>query len=261
MTMKRMILAAALLMAFSALPIAAQVSQVDPFYSTRLEEGKALFLSGDYAASVESLQVASFGFLDVPLKLLECHVYLLLGHHALMNEERAAFHRSEIIRLNLADKVPSLSLPSGVKARYDQINAALARMEARKTGNLVPEKNVEVPSPPTVPETKSDESAAQLAARARAEIRLPQKILLYNQALKADPRDITIYFELNDVYVTAKKYRKAADLMETLAIFYPDDIRIFIKLAENHLLNKAYEKAYRALIEAVKLDGENVEVR
>jgi cytochrome c-type biogenesis protein CcmH/NrfG len=257
-----------------SLPLSAQDSSIDPFYINQLEEGKFLYLSGDYSGSIESLQVASFGLLGAPAKRLECQVYLLLSHHALKDEEKAKFFRSEIKRLNLEQYLPSLNLPSAVKARYDQINAALARIEAHKAGQPAPAAAItpapaaappapaKSVAPKTTPQPESDPiSAAQFAAQARAETRLSKKIALYDKALKADPRDITIYFELNDAYITGKKYGAAADLMETLALFYPDDIRIFIKLAENHLQDKAYEKAYRALVQAVKLDGGNLEVR
>jgi tetratricopeptide (TPR) repeat protein len=263
----------ALALALSSLPLAAQDPQIDPFYLNRLEEGKSLYLAADYAGSLESLKVASFGFLDLPEKLLECYIYLLLDYHALKNEERVVFYRQEIRRLKLEDKLPSLDLPPAVRTRYNEINAALARIEARRANKPLEQAPAQkqlpaiakpapaAPATPAPPENPNPQSASDLAAQARAEIRLGKKIALYNEALKADPRDITIYFELNDTYVAAKKYRASADLMEILALYYPDELRIYIKLAESYILDKAYEKAYRTLVQAIKKDGNELEIR
>lgn len=260
----------ALALALSSVPLTAQDTQIDPFYLNRLEEGKSLYLAADYAGSLESLKVASFGFLDLPEKLLECYVYLLLDYHALKNEERVVFYRNEIRRLKLEDKLPSLDLPPAARTRYNEINAALDRIEARRANRPLekapaikqpPAATKPTPAAPTPPQNPDPQSASGLAAQARAETRLAKKIALYNKALKADPRDITIYFELNDAYVTAKKYGASAELMEILALYYPDELRIYIKLAESYILDKAYEKAYRTLVQAIKKDGSDLEIR
>lgn len=260
----------ALTLALSSVPLTAQDTQIDPFYLNRLEEGKTLYLAADYAGSLESLKVASFGFLDVPEKLLECYVYLLLDYHALKNEERVVFYRSEIRRLKLEDRLPSLDLPPTVRTRYNEINAALARIEARRATRPLEKAPAQkqppaavkpTPATPVPPQNPDPQSASDLAAQARAETRLAKKIALYNNALKVDPRDITIYFELNDAYVAAKKYGASADLMEVLSLYYPDELRIYIKLAESYILDKAYEKAYRTLVQAIKKDGNELEIR
>jgi hypothetical protein len=269
-------LALILASAVSAIPLSAQeASRIDPFYQARLDEGKAFYEQGDWAASIESLRVATFGFLEYPDRLLECYVYLMLDYHGLKNEERAGYYRTEIRRLNLESRISRLGLPPAVKARYDEIDAAFARIEARAADRApaapkaspadkrAAETQAPAPAPPApnVPAKMDVEKAGALVLQARAETRLAAKIALYNQALEADPSDINIYLEMNDAYYGAKKFRDAADLMQIVLLYHPQDIRVHIKLAEDTLANKAFEQAYRALVQAARIAPDNYEVR
>lgn len=266
-----LITAAFLLVTLSPLLSAQDAYRVDPFYQTRLDEGRTLFLQGDFSGAVQNIEIAYFGFLDNPDKLLECYVYLSLGHGEMKSWERAEYYRNEIRRLKLGERLPNLDLPAAVKARYDEINGAFTRVEASSAGRMAAtpplttrtptSQQLTAPASPNIPAKMDVEKAAPLILQARAEKNLSKKIAFYKQALIYDPTDLNTWFEMNDAYFQAKKYRAGADLMEALLLSYPDNIRVLIKLAEHNLADKSYKKALPTLFQAAGITPENIEVR
>jgi hypothetical protein len=61
---------------FSAFPFQeafSQAEEIDPFYHKLSKEGKYFFQNGQYGEAVKSMEIAFFGFIDNPKKLLECY--------------------------------------------------------------------------------------------------------------------------------------------------------------------------------------------
>jgi tetratricopeptide (TPR) repeat protein len=196
--------------------------QVDPFYKNLLEEGKTLYLKGDLEGSAKCLEIAFFGYLDFPAKVLECYVYLLIDRYGLKNVERAGYYRAEIRRLNLERQFPNLSLPPEIKAKYDGINAAFARVEASASGR------------PSAPPTQIPTAASKAALSAQKPLSSPAE--------------------------TAAQPRTPAPAPAKTE-FLPDDVPSLIKLTEGALADLHFEKAYQAMMKAIKLDNENIQVR
>ncbi len=216
-------------MSFLAAPraLCAQVpEQIDPFYKNLLEEGKSLYQKGDLEGSAKCLEIAFFGYLDYPAQVLECNVYLLIDHYGLKNEERAGYYRREIRRLNLESQFSKLALPPAVKARYDEINAAFARVEAYASGrpSALPKQVPPIASKLTSVSTPSD-----------------QRPPAYSKAAAAQPRSPAPPTPKPEVF--------------------PDDVPSLIKLTEGALADLLFEKAYQAMLKAVKLDNEDIQVR
>jgi len=261
----------------SASPIQASAQQitnpatgrVDPFYEKLLEDAKFFFQSGKYAEAIENLEIAFFGYLDYPHKLLECYVYLEVCHFQIKNQEKSKYYHDEIRRLKLEESLPKLSLPKVVLDRYRDINAFYDRTEPKFINPPVlappPAPAVKEPTRPTSGPAAKDSAkvlnSPDLLAKARAETVLDKKIALYKQALEKDPSNIDIYFELKDAYVATKKYRDAARLLELLLKTHPEIIRIHRELGEVYLGNKDYNKATKALAESIRFEPENIELR
>jgi len=87
---------------------------VDPFYRNLYENGKDAFESGNLQEAVDDFEIAFFGYLDNLPRLLECYMYLSVGHFDLKNFDKCKAALEEIRRLDLethmATAVPSETL-------------------------------------------------------------------------------------------------------------------------------------------------------
>ena len=87
---------------------------VDPFYRNLYENGKDAFESGNLQEAVDDFEIAFFGYLDNLPRLLECYMYLAVGHFDLKNFDKCKAALEEIRRLDLethmATAVPSETL-------------------------------------------------------------------------------------------------------------------------------------------------------
>mgnify|MGYP001157944368 FL=1 len=261
--MKLFLIPLAVLMTFAALsvPLPARAeSDLDPFYQARLDEGKALHLRGDIPGSIQALEIASFGFLDHPEKLLGCSVYLLLGYHRTNDAAGESRCRGEIERLAARTPLSSLFLPAPVRTAYEEISGLRPKASAPKGPVVKPPTPVlRIPVFPPVPTPLF--AGAPFIVRARAEARLNEKIRFYRLALEADPADPFILLEMSAAYAGAKKYREAAKIVERLLSARPGSVPLRLKLAEILVEDKSYLKAFRTLTPAAAGDPENVEIR
>lgn len=419
--------------------VQAQVpEQVDPFYLKLFEDGKYFYQNGDFAGAVSNFEIAFFGFVDNPSRLLECYIYLEACYAEIKNAEKTKYYYDEIKRLKLQTHLSSLKLPEGLLDKYLQVNAAFARLEAKPAGGSggtasktgpkqktkpqsqppassskkeadskkaedLSEKPAKQPAQTTIsparPVSPSDalateikqfrdsikkdkrnpepyfhlsalyldrqkykdarvtlasllavnpkngrahlelgriylaegkrsralasfEKAAPLLPvnpaphyergklyfdqqnydkarqsfalvqqidkkymdverymadladidalrikdsqvyrqKARSELDANKKIDLYSEALKADPYNTDIYFEIKDVYVQQKRYKEAANLLGLLLKYYPDNVRIYADLGDVYLKDKAFDKAAKILERAIKVDEKNIEL-
>lgn len=105
--MKKLILVALLAWPFLApaagqeSPAAVKADAVDPFYRNLYEDGKDAFERGDVREALEDFEIASFGYLDDPPRLLECYMYLAVGHFGLRDFDKCRAALEEIRRLDL----------------------------------------------------------------------------------------------------------------------------------------------------------------
>jgi tetratricopeptide (TPR) repeat protein len=437
--------------------------QVDPFYLKLYEDGKYFFQNGDFAGAVSNFEIAFFGFVDNPPKLLECYIYLEVSYSHLKNADKTKYYYDEIKRLRLQTYLKNLKLSEDLEVKYLELNAAFARLETKAAGGYgavaskiepkskskpesqppasspqkeadpkprqtapppstskkeadsgkakdLPEKPAKQPAqttkpaskttiPPPPPVSPSEAVAAEikqlkdsikkdkgnpdpyfrlstlfvdqkkfkdaraalesllginpknglahlelgkiyvaeqktkeaLAAfekaaallpdnpaphyalgklyfdlknydkakqsfslaqridskymdvarytasladiealritdsqvylqKARSEIDAYKKIGFYIDALKADPSNVDIYFEIKDAYIQQKQYKEAAKLLELLLTYYPGDVRIYVDLGDVYIREKSFDKAATVLGQGIKIAGKNIEL-
>ena len=95
---------------------------------------------------------------------------------------------------------------------------------------------------------------------ARREGKLKKKIQYYMEALRQDPSQIEIYFEMTGAYRSEKKYREAAGLLEYLLQYLPDDQRIYVELADLYVLCKYHDKAIDFCEQALTLFPDDLDI-
>lgn len=132
---------------------------VDPFYEKLLTDAKASFAAKDFEGAVKTFEVASFGFLDRPSRLLECYVYLAVSYAELGNFERSDHYIKEIRRRKLDAQIDITTIPDDLLERCGLSRPAPIGVSGSnhgkpeesakvKLGDLVPIE--EVDSPPLV---------------------------------------------------------------------------------------------------------------
>ena len=104
-----------------------QADDGDPFYRRLYEDGKDAFESGNVQEAVDDFEIAFFGYLDNLPRLLECYMYLAVGHYDLKNGDKCKAALDEIRRLDLethmATAGPSENLLKrfrGVQGRFQK---------------------------------------------------------------------------------------------------------------------------------------------
>lgn len=137
--------------------------QVDPFYLKLYEDGKSFFQNGDFAGAVSNFEIAFFGFVDNPPKLLECYIYLEVSYSHLKNADKTKYYYDEIKRLRLQTYLKSLKLPEDLEVKYLELNAAFARLETKAAGSGVVAAKTE-PKSKTKPESQPPASSAKKEA-------------------------------------------------------------------------------------------------
>jgi len=246
--------------------------QQDPFYKRLLEEGKLLYDQGNFAAVVQNMEIACFGLLDSPNQVLECYIYLELAYYGLKNEEKAKLYDEKIRTLNTPDSIDSLKLPEPVVTRYkalknsfDRIAGRTPRQPPAQTTVPPPAKTKTTPPPKTkiaaTPPAQEPAVPLDNLTLARQQTNVDTKIVFYKRAVQNDPNNIDIYFELDDAYNKAKKYRDGAVLMELLLKYYPENVAARIRLAEDWLADKSYGKAVQVLTAALRTDPDHIGLR
>jgi tetratricopeptide (TPR) repeat protein len=213
--------------------VLAQTSeQVDPFYLDLLRDGKYFYENGDYEEAIENFKIASFGFLDSIPRLTECYLYLTVCYYQIKDQEKAKYYYDEIKRLNLEEHLQDINLPQSLLDKYYEIDAA----------------------------EKGDKRAVNFLDLARNEKSLSTKIMYYKQALRNDPSNIEIYFEMSRAYQAEEKYNEAAKVLQPLLKSQPENVKIHIELAEIYLKDKSRNKAISILKRAMAVAEDNIEI-
>ena len=124
--MKELILLALLAGSFLA-PAAAQenpvakADAVDPFYRNLYEDGKDAFERGALQEAVEDFEIASFGYLDDPPRMLECYIYLAVGLFDLKDFDKCKAALEEIRRLDLETHMATAGPSESLLKRFREV--------------------------------------------------------------------------------------------------------------------------------------------
>lgn len=130
--------------------------QSDSFYRNLAAKGKEAFEKGEFEAAAGSFEVARFGFLDNPPRLVECFIYLVSAHAELGNAEKRDHYLGEIGRLKLEKYIDEAKIPRDLLKNLERWKPAAAPPSAGQAGaadvrgtvqigDIVPIEDVDVP--------------------------------------------------------------------------------------------------------------------
>jgi len=230
---------------FSAFPlqeVSTQAEEIDPFYYKLSRDGKYFFQNGQYSEAVKSLEIAFFGFIDNPKKLLECYVHLTVAHFKLKNVERAKFYLEEINRQELWEHLAAAQLPKGLLDEYTEITSRLSRPEGgspeqgERQATPAPKEKPAL-SAPSTSRTPLRPNASKPAADRAAHLKK------LKQEIKADSRNAALYFQLSGAYLEQWKTGEARSVLQDLLQLQPDNAAALFELGRTYGLEKKFVRA------------------
>ena len=109
-------------------------------------------------------------------------------------------------------------------------------------------------------EKREAERAEYFLDLARQEKGLSTKIMYYKQALRNDPTNQEIYFEMSRAYQAEGKYDEAAEVLQPLLKKFPENTKIHAELAEIYLKDRSPSKAIVILKRAMAVAEGEIEI-
>jgi len=225
-----------------------QEEQVDPFYAKLFEDGKFFLQQGDYSEAIKNLEVAFFGYLDYPGRLLECYIYLEVCYFELKNYEKSKYYHNEIRRLKLGDQLKTIKPAEGVLDKYHEVSAYFARFE---TKGVTPSS----PSPPPAGPKGSLPSASPSSIYT-----MEEEVKQLKQFIKNDKKNIESYFRLSSIYVEQKKYKEARATLEDLLRVDAKNGNAYFEIGKIYIAQNKPKEALIFFEKAVPFIPDNIEL-
>ena len=279
----------------SSISLAAQkAEQIDPFYLKLLQDGKSLYVTGKYAEAIKNFEIAAFGLVEYPSRLLESYIYLAVCHNEIKDTEKSKHYQDEIKNLTLKEYNQDIRLPKSLMDKYNEIDPDFLQLEQvtksspstpaitkkrspasssqPKTHTLKTETEKPRESNKNNKNTKNSMSSIQQREKrkagpsqnyldlARREKNTKKKLNYYKQALKNDLSDLDASLEMCGVYMEENKHKEAARILEPLLVRYPDNVQIYEKLGKIYFYDKDYDKAINIIKQAKSTENNNIEL-
>lgn len=111
-----------------------QANHEDPFYRKLYEDGKDAFESGNVQEAVDDFEIAFFGYLDNLPRLLECYMYLAVGHYDLKNGDKCKAALDEIRRLDLETHMATAAPSETLLKRFREVQGKFKK-PPKRAGN------------------------------------------------------------------------------------------------------------------------------
>jgi tetratricopeptide (TPR) repeat protein len=228
--------------------IFAQVKeQDDPFYVKLLEDGKYFYDNGNYAEAIASFEIAFFGLLDNPSRLLECYVYLTVCYYQVKNGEKSKFYYDEIKKLKLQEYTKTLKAPGNLLDKYYEISSYFSRLEPQTP-----------PSPSTSSQARTTSSTPTTPPSSKG--RLDAEIKQLKRTIKNNPRNSEAYFQLSTLYIEQRKIKEAKSLLEDLIKVDPRNGYAYFELGKISLSQKKEREALVQFQKAAPFLPANIEL-
>ena len=196
-----------------------QAQQTDPFYLRALNSGERLFQSGDYAAALRSLEIASFGLMRE--KDLTAKAFLLMSLCANRLEKQADSETYLRKALNLISPRGYLNLGLPASA-VTEIETLVKRF--RLEGSVPSPQTLFAPQPkttPALPQSRPPVSSPSAAPITESDISPSDEL---ERRLSEDPTNISLYYDLARSYARHQDLGAARHVLESLIQRYPDEI-------------------------------------
>jgi len=215
--------------------------QIDPFYPRQLREGETLFLAQDYKEAIKTLEIAAFGLHREKKLLGKAYVYLSLSHYYLKNYEDCEHYLRKAVELGGEEGFESLDLKMEEHIRSD-LEKLIDHFKLRKKEEKKePEKVLKKP-PEAEPKIKKPLKKEEI-----------EHIQELEKSIKAQPRNVSLYYELYELHRENNNLKAAKKVLESLVKKNPNEVKAFRLLGLINFQGRKYKDASKNFEQILKL--------
>lgn len=210
-------------------------AQDETHYINALNRAKALYNAGEYARTIEKIEIALFGIVSDRKAMAECYVYLSLSHFFLKNQEQA--------RENLQTAQSYLDEEGFMGLGLDE--DVLFNLESlwylfNPKSSIFPGKTGPASEDSTI--VFSDDV-------------IDSTIRSLEQQVKDNPRYVASYYDLYEAYSYKGDEKKAKKTMEELVKNKPRETKAYFLLGKMEYQERKYKDAVKHLEQFFALLG------
>lgn len=211
--------------------------QVDPFYLNLLDKGEESFLAGNYKDAVKELEIAAFGLPGEEKLRAKAYVYLSLSYYYLKETDRSERYLKDAADLIDEQEFHRLEIAESVRAELENLlNYFRLRKAQKETPEISGERFEKAESEITKPGEK--ERAKKIENSLAIEL---------EKNIKAQPRNIDLYYELYNIYSDNNNFGAAKKTLKNLVKNNPGEINGYYLLAKIEFRERNYKEAEKIL--------------
>jgi TolA-binding protein len=226
------------------------ISQVDPFYLKALADGEKAYAAGDFPAAVQRFEIAAFGLHGDKNALIKAWGYLCVAAYKAGQIEESREVAQKFEEAAGTTDMDSVGLKPEVAADLMKL-IKFFKENLQSQGTSVGEKTRVLPSSQASQEGSGTTEGKIAADREKS----------LNDALKADPKNATLYLDLYDFYLIQKKPEKARNILKRLVKKVPEEPRGPYHLAKIYYSERNFKAAAKyfekVLVLTLKKPGES----
>ena len=187
-------------------------SQVDSFYLKAFADGEKAFAAGDFSAAAQRFEIAAFGLHADKNALAKAWGYLCVASYKAGQIEKSREIAQKLEELTGTSGLDGLGMEAGLTADIKKL-VKYFKESLQPRGTAAGDRTKELPAAQASKEGTGTPEDKLSADREKA----------LTRAVKADPKNATLYLDLYDFYVIQKKAKEAKATLEKLADKVPDE--------------------------------------
>jgi len=214
--------------------------EIDPFYLNLLNQGEKSFSAGNYKQAIKELEIAAFGLLEENLLRAKAYVYLGLSYYNLRDLAKSKKYLIKAKKcLGQADP-QQLNIDETLIIEFNNLVNSFQLTEKQK---INAEKKVS--SLNSVTKTSGREEKAKRETATRIEE--------LRRGIKADPRNISLHYELYQIYLDQNNIKEAKKVLKDLAKKNPAEINSYYLLGKIEFKDRKYKEAQQAFAKMLNI--------
>ncbi len=221
--------------------------ETDPFYINLLNHGEKSFLTGNYREAIKELEIAAFGLLGDNLLRAKAYIYIGVSYYNLRDVVKSKEYLIKAQEcLHEADS-HQLKIDETVLREFNNLLNSFQLNKKQKAATL---EKIE----------KSTSKLKESGRKEKLKIDLSDRIEELKKSLKTDPRNISLHYELYQIYLDQNNLKAAKKVLKDLVKKNPTEINSHYLLGKIEFKDRKYKEAQQAfekllnLSQRIKLD-------
>jgi len=211
----------------------------DPFYQKLLLQGEQSFLNKNYPQAIKELDIAVFGLYGKSPLIVKAHIYLGISYFHLKNGEESEKYLKKAYEILGETGIKSLDIHDSVREELEKLLVRFKIKEPRE----------ELQGKPAEESEKKSTEATKTKPKKKSSKDLIKEL---EKKIKNNPRKVSLYYELYDIYRKDNKFKNAKNIIKKLVKNNPQDMNGNFLLGKIEFIQKHYKDALRCFMRILK---------